>query len=144
MRSIFGPHICGETLDFDATGNYILAGSHSIENTLSIHSLDPPAHEEKIKTSLSEEKKMTFLYYSSYSSTKKFFYAGGGQGPSASNELKMFLTHSKLCVGHVFNFPGPLFSASTTKDDKKLAIGGAFPYLIILNVETSQLPEILH
>ena len=36
IKSIFGPHVCGDSLDFDSTGSFLLTGSYSPTRPLQV------------------------------------------------------------------------------------------------------------
>lgn len=38
IRSIYGPHICGESVDFDETGDRVLTGAYDKKNNLQVGS----------------------------------------------------------------------------------------------------------
>jgi hypothetical protein len=95
VRSIYRPHICGEAVDFDDTGDRILTGAYLKENPLQIWNFGTGNLIETLPWSMSEDKAPCMLYAAQFShgkSNNKFIVAGGG---GAVNEAKIFNTSLK-------------------------------------------------
>lgn len=138
IKSLYHPHVCGESLDYDEKGLEILAGSHHPQDCLMVFH---QSGQESIQWSILEEKGNR-LYTALYSPRKKYIVAGGGE-TTRRNELRVFLRSNKRCVGMVSGFSGSVYTHSMTQDDSILALGGSFNDIAVYDLG-NQVHEILY
>jgi COMPASS component SWD3 len=88
VRSIFGPHICGDSMDIDPDGTEILTGSWRPENQIQTWDLASGALIDTINWPASgvTTTEPLMCYAARYSPDGKYIAAGG----SGANELRLF------------------------------------------------------
>jgi WD40 repeat protein len=134
VTSIYGPHVCGDSLDFDDSGKFLLAGSYTRTDPLQMYSfevLTTPPSITKLSSvpwrAKDDETVASCLVYCSQffhdvensggdSNEKgvvanRFLLAGGG---GTSNEVRMFDAVTKHCVGIVSNISGSVYCCTMT------------------------------
>lgn len=93
--SIFGPRICGDSIDFNHNGSSILTGSYSREKKLQIWSWQNREIERNVKWSQNSEATSTLLYSAQYSKgatfghANNFILAGGNIRNNKALEIPM-------------------------------------------------------
>ncbi|KAI9136646.1 WD40-repeat-containing domain protein [Paraphysoderma sedebokerense] len=150
IRSIYKPHVCGDSIDFDESGEKILTGEYSKEQPLNIWSFQHGTLVETIPWSITDEKKSCLLYSAMFSKPTKssstagnrFICAGGGG--AQLNEAKLFNTTTKRCVGYVSNLPSAIFSVNISNNEKLFAIGGSFRELQVFDVDANYTQEFVY
>jgi WD40 repeat protein len=164
IRSIFRPHVCGETLDWDDAGR-VLAGARAKEEVLSLFNSDTGKQLESVPWSMLEEKRVCPIYSCRFSPSKRFFICGGGGGSTSAlttisgsssttagsnsatttgNELKIFNYATRRCVAQITGIPGACFTCSIAKDDRRVAYGGAYNTLHVVTFDPSCPEEIMY
>ncbi|KAJ3107189.1 hypothetical protein HDU97_004609 [Phlyctochytrium planicorne] len=150
IRSIYGPHICGDSLDIDDTGERILTGSYARENQLQIWSFSKSQLIESISWSVMEgDRKSSFVYSAAFSKGKgggnKYVLAGGAQGnANGLNEVKMFgMGSGKRAVGMAQGFSHSVYTTHMSSGEHMVAVGGGFRALYVYDVDPHQTTEFL-
>ncbi|KAI9205647.1 quinon protein alcohol dehydrogenase-like superfamily [Polychytrium aggregatum] len=146
VRSIYGPHICADSIDFDDSGDRILTGSYSKENPIQIWSWSQAQVTDTIPWSILElsERKPCLLYAAQFSHSpessirNRFVLAAGGGG---ANEMRIYETQSKRAVAMVQNLTSPVFTAAFSPTDQMVALGGGASKTIYVYDMESQLPK---
>ncbi|KAJ3151692.1 hypothetical protein HDU89_001740 [Geranomyces variabilis] len=130
VRSFYGPHICGDALDFlpgtateGLNGSLLVCGSYRKNDALQIWSFAEGALVETIPWTHADnpDPQMSLLYSVGASASGKYIVAAGG----SSAQFKVFSTTSKRPVGMVTNLPGTIYSAAMSHDEKMVAFGGS-------------------
>ncbi|RKP19129.1 LNS2-domain-containing protein, partial [Rozella allomycis CSF55] len=137
IRSIYGPHICGEGVDFTDNGEKIITGSYLKDQPLQIWNFQTGNLIENVQWTISDDKKPCMLYCAQYShgaSSNKFIVAGGGGG---LNEAKIFNTSYKKnqCFGTIQNVSNAIYTVALSKSETQLAVGGGGKTLYMYDVE---------
>jgi len=137
VRSIFGPHICGDALD--VVGNKIVTGSWRPENQLETWDLTTCQKIDSIPWTIGE--KQTMLYAAQFSkedaarNTSAMFIGAGGSG---TNEAKVFdTTKDNAVVGTVTGLKNGIFALDFSPTEQKIAIAGGDASIRILDIEKS-------
>jgi WD40 repeat protein len=135
VRSFYGPHICGDSLDI--VGNEVLTGSWRPDKQLEVWSY---ASGEKIcdipwssSSFASAGQPACMLYAAQFSKDGrgKFIAAGG----SGANEAKVF-DHSSgnSVIGTVTGLARGVFAIDFSADNQKIAIAGGDSAIRILDI----------
>ncbi|KAG4106911.1 WD40 repeat-like protein [Neocallimastix lanati (nom. inval.)] len=115
VRSIYGPHICGDALDINNEGNSILSGSYSKESPLQIWDFNTcKLREEVVWATQTKYRSMLYSAHYSHALNPSYFYAGG----SNVNEAKIFSLETKNCLGTAYGFEKPVYSTAMSKDEQ--------------------------
>jgi COMPASS component SWD3 len=141
VKSIYGPHICGDALDFNDQGTNILSGSFTKKSNLQIWDFGSGQLISELAWKGAEGTDATCMIYSaSYSRgtessagpcSNRFIIAGG----TASNEMRIFTSDSHRAVGSVLELPDSIYSVCMSNNDRYVALGGASQMLYVYNVE---------
>ena len=102
IRSIYGPHICGDAIDLDDEGNRILTGSYKSESPLQVWDWATGKLLSNISWNMNdtESMKACYVYSASFSKGRecsagpcqnRFILAGG----TNLNEVRMYTTESQ-------------------------------------------------
>lgn len=133
VRSIYGPHICGDALD--VVGNEILSGSWRPNNQLEIWDLRAGQKTIDIpwNTSTFTTGPACMLYAAQFSKDGNGRYiAAGGSG---LNEAKFFdHANSNSVIGTVTGLTRGIFALDFSPDNCKVAIGGGDSTIRILDI----------
>lgn len=113
VRSIFGPHICGDSVDI--SGNDIVSGSWRPTEQLQLW--DYRSGELISNIPWQETSEPCLLYAAQFSKSGKYIAAGG----SGSNEVRIFSRSSLEPVG-VVNLTKGAYGLDFSNDSKSLAI----------------------
>jgi len=139
-RSIYGPHICGDSLD--VVGGEILTGSWRPEHQLEVWDLGSGAKVSDIawhsSSSFSQVGQPACMLYAAQFSkeatggAKARFIAAGGSG---LNEAKVF-DHSAgdATVGTITGLPRGIFTIDFSPDNQKIAVAGGDFSIRILDI----------
>ena len=137
VRSIYGPHICGDSLDI--AGNDIVTGSWRSDNQLEVWDYisgekitDIPWNYHS-QNSDASNRPACMLYAAQFSKEGrgKFIGAGG----SGANEAKVFEHgNNNAVVGTVTGLSKGIFSLDFSPDGQKFAIGGGDSSIRILDI----------
>lgn len=155
VRSFFGPHICGESLDIDDTGKKIITGSWREYKQLQLwdygsgeliedipwggsnkKEIDINNNNNKESTGLAGNNKPAMLYsaqFSKGSGPGKFIAAGG----SGSCETKVFDYENKnQVIGTVAGLQRGVFTIDWSPVSTKFAMAGGDSSIRIIDVMT--------
>ncbi|KAL2918545.1 hypothetical protein HK105_201946 [Polyrhizophydium stewartii] len=141
VRSFFGPHICGDSLDFDDTGSVLLTGSYSKDDPLQIWSWESGQVTTTVPWSQSGEAEppMAMLYSAQFSKGTDAvggpnrFILGGCSG--AVKEARVFSNETKKLVGSVTQLSYAVYATAMSASDRFVALGGSGKTLIVCDVE---------
>ncbi|ORZ33167.1 WD40-repeat-containing domain protein [Catenaria anguillulae PL171] len=70
--------------------------------------------------------------------------AGGAGGLTGVNEVKVFSYATRRCIALVSGLPGAVFAANMAKDDRKLAVAGAFGNVYMYAVDPNSPQEVIY
>jgi COMPASS component SWD3 len=133
VRNIYGPHICGDSLDM--CGFEILSGSWRPENQLELWDFRTGKKINDIpwRTSSSTQSQACLLYGAQFSKDSRGrFIAAGGTG---SNEAKVFdHSNGNHLIGTVANMKRGVFALDFSPDGTKLAVAGGDSTIRILEI----------
>ncbi len=121
VRSIYGPHICGDALD--VVGNRIITGSWRPNQQLEIWDYLSGEKISDIPWHLLSNQPPCMLYAAQFSKEGQGrFVAAGGSG---ANEAKVFDTlNNNAVVGTVTGLTRGVFTVDFSPESQKLAIAG--------------------
>jgi COMPASS component SWD3 len=131
VRSIYGPHICGDSLD--VVGNRIVTGSWRPSHQLEVWDYLSGEKISDIPWSLLANQPPCLLYAAQFSKEGqgKFIAAGG----SGANEAKVFDTsNNNSVVGTVTGLSKGIFTVDFSPESQKLAIAGADASIRIFDI----------
>mmetsp|Transcript_9954 Transcript_9954/g.15014 ORF Transcript_9954/g.15014 Transcript_9954/m.15014 type:complete len:351 (+) Transcript_9954:63-1115(+) len=133
VRSIYGPHICGDSLDLFR--NEILSGSWRPQHQLELWDFGTGKRIGEVPWSSSRMSSgpSCMLYAAQFSKEGqgRFLMAGG----SGANEAKVFdHINNNAVVGTVTGLTRGIFSVDFSPDNEKVAIGGGDSCIRILDV----------
>ena len=136
IRSFFGPHICGDSLD--VCNNEILTGSWRIEKQLEIWDFlsgqkikDVAWSSDAAKSSPNQPSCMLYAAQFSKEGAGRFIGAGG----SGTNEAKLFDHHKNdACVGIITGLSKGIFALDFSPDNQRFAVAGGDTSIRILDI----------
>lgn len=141
-RSIYGPHICGDSLDI--VGNEILTGSWRNDNQLEVWDYRSGEKVEDVQWNSSKfgnsGQPACMLYAAQFSKethgmNKAKFIAAGGSG---SNEAKVFdHSNNNAVIGTVTGLQRGVFTLDFAPEEMKIAIAGADSTIRIVDIVPS-------
>ncbi|KAJ3404883.1 hypothetical protein HDV05_006867 [Chytridiales sp. JEL 0842] len=138
VRSLYGPHICGDSIDFSDDGERIMTGSFSKENQIQVWSFKEGQCIQNVSWSVAEgerQNRASMIYSASYSHGKggdnKYIVAGA---TGTVNEA----------VGMVQGFSQSVYSSVISPSEKLLAVGGAFKSLYVYDIDPQQNVELVY
>lgn len=133
MRSIFGPHLCGDSLDM--SGYEVLTGSWRPENQLEIWDFRTGLKVTDIpwNSSAPHGQSACLLYAAQFSKDSRGrFIAAGGSG---ANEAKVFdHLNGNTLIGTVANMNRGVFALDFSPDGTKVAVAGGDATIRILDI----------
>ncbi|KAJ3190618.1 hypothetical protein HK101_008535 [Irineochytrium annulatum] len=168
IRSIYGPHVCGDAIDFDDDGSRILTGGFQKEDQLQIWSFASRQLIETVTWSVIEnDRRNTQLYTASFSHLRapttsftasanpsaaspvanRYILAGGGGGGQPgtnNNELKLFNASTGRCVALAQGFSGSVYTAAVSAGERMVAVGGASRSLYVYDLDAHQLQDFVY
>jgi len=141
VRSLFGPHLCGDALDINSTGSEILTGSWREDNALQrwdfasgklITNVTWQGYAAASQAApLASLGGNCMLYCASYSPDDRYLAAGGaGNGV---NQCKLFDAATNQPTERV-TFAHGLYAMAFAPDNKQLALGGVDTSITIVNL----------
>ncbi|KAJ3327678.1 hypothetical protein HDU76_011345, partial [Blyttiomyces sp. JEL0837] len=126
IRSIYGPHICGDSIDFDDSGDKILTGSFSKEDQLQIWSFTSGKVIENVSWSIMDGDRRNSKIYSAgfghargVAQANKNIIAGGS---GVFNDVKMFSITSKRAIGMIQGFKQSVYTVALSPNEKMVAV----------------------
>ncbi|KAI9016988.1 WD40-repeat-containing domain protein [Gaertneriomyces semiglobifer] len=141
VRCIYGPHICGESIDFSKLGDTIVSGSYRKADVLQVWDFASGALVETLPWSIADEKRVTSLYSTYYSPSSKYIVAGGG---GLNNEVRMFSPTLKRPVAMVQSLPGCVYTTVMNAAEDTLVIGGGDKALHVCEVDVNGLTDFVY
>lgn len=130
VRSIFGPHICGDAMDIH--GGNILTGSWRSENPLELWDFGSGKLIETVQWNQGRSLKESCMLYAAQFNSNGSLIAAGGSG---ANEAKVFdRSNGNKIVGTVAGLSRAIFSVDWGIDNS-LAIAGGDHSIRICQVE---------
>ncbi|KAI8902854.1 WD40-repeat-containing domain protein [Globomyces pollinis-pini] len=135
IQRLFGPHICGDAIDFNDSGSTIATGSYAKDNSLQLWDWSTGNLTQSIETNC-------LLYSIQYSrgrespadpgrSNRFLLTAGSG----AVNEMKMLSSDTYRALGTVSKLNCALYSVAMSDNDKYVALGGAGKMLMFFDLD---------
>lgn len=131
VRSIYGPHICGDSLDI--VGGRIITGSWRPEEQLEMWDFSSGRKIADIPWHILPNQPPCLLYAAQFSKEGQGrFIAAGGSG---ANEAKVFDTlRNNSVVGTVTGLARGVFSLDFSPESQKIAIGGGDASIRIFDI----------
>eukprot|EP00002_Diphylleia_rotans_P039847 TRINITY_DN9346_c0_g1_i1.p1 TRINITY_DN9346_c0_g1~~TRINITY_DN9346_c0_g1_i1.p1 ORF type:complete len:348 (+),score=62.37 TRINITY_DN9346_c0_g1_i1:52-1095(+) len=130
IRSIFGPHVCGDAIDVD--GNEILAGSWRTNETLQVFDFLSGRVLREFDWKQQPTDGTTLLYTAQFSPRNGDYVAAGGSG---SNEAKLFDRRSGMVVGRTQIMAGSIYCLDFDPEAKRLVVAGGFGNISMFDVK---------
>lgn len=141
VASMLGPHVCGESLDVQ--GNYILAGSYSLKENLTIWDIRKHSRVQTIDWFDHDFEKdvdnlACLVYGASFSKTSNDFCIAGG---TQKNEVRVFQNTGTnyRCVAALTDLEKAVLSVDYSNKSNKFAIGSGDGYLRIMEIGKASL-----
>jgi COMPASS component SWD3 len=131
VRSIYGPHICGDALD--VVGNTIVTGSWRPDKQLELWDFTTGEKISDVPWHVGANQPSCMLYAAQFSKEGQGrFVAAGGSG---ANEAKVFdRSKNNAVVGTVAGLTRGVFTVDFSPDGQKLAIAGGDSSIRILDL----------
>lgn len=132
VRSIFGPHICGDSLDI--FGDTVVTGSWRPTHQLELWNFTSGEKTAEIPWNVVPNRPACMLYAAQFSKEGlgRFIAAGG----SGSNEAKVFdRLMDNTIVGTVTGMSRGVFALDFSPEEQKIAIAGGDASIRILDIE---------
>ncbi|ORX87321.1 WD40 repeat-like protein [Anaeromyces robustus] len=138
IRSIYGPHICGDSLDISNDGNTIISGSYSKENPLQMWDFNTcKLREEIVWATTTKRRSMLYAAHFSHAIKPNYFYAGG----SNINEARVYSIETNKCLGSAYGFENPVYCMAMSSDEKILTLGDGNNHFYYYSINPSALEE---
>ncbi|ORX48624.1 WD40 repeat-like protein [Piromyces finnis] len=138
IRSIYGPHICGDSLDINNEGDCIISGSYSKETPLQFWDFKTcKLREEIIWASSFKRRSLLYSAHFSHADNPNYFYAGG----SNINEARVYSIETNKCLGSAYGFEKPVYCLAMSKNEKILALGDGDNHFYYYSIDPSLLEE---
>lgn len=135
VRSIFGPHICGDALEVHRNGKEILTGSWRPDNALEVWDIGTGKMIRELEFQKQAPKGMKrpeMLYTVSYSPEHDLVAAGG----SGTNEAKILDLKSGNPIDRIpFGDGKGVFTTAFAPNGRKLAVGGGNMNIIVVDLQ---------
>jgi len=137
QRSIFGPHLCGESLDIQ--GDVILTGSHRAEDPLETWDYGTGEKINSIKIFDDGRSDPAQLYSAQFAKAGLASHSAPPRlvscGSSGTNEARVFdLESGGSCVGVVGGMSRAVFATDWSPVENKLAVAGGDASVRFVNV----------
>ncbi|KAJ3260471.1 hypothetical protein HK103_000613 [Boothiomyces macroporosus] len=142
VRSIFGPHICGDAIDFNDSGSTILTGSYTRDQSIQLWDWQTGSLIKSVNWNSDPEIPACLLYSAVYSKgtahsgdmlhqRNRFVLAGG----SGLNEVRLFSTESFRVVGSVEHLNCAVYTVAISNDDNLIALAGGGKMVMLLELD---------
>lgn len=136
VRSIYGPHICGDALQVSATGAELLTASWRTDDALQRWDFGTGKLLDTIAWNGTDESSRVeptcMLYACAYSPDERTIAAGGaGNGV---NQARLFDAKTSQPTDRV-SFQHALYAMAFAPDGSKLAMGGVDPYMTVVSMQ---------
>ena len=117
VRAIFGPHICGDSIDISR--NNILACSWRTDDQIQLFDIRTFTPIQTIKWPASDDDPQCLIYSAKFVPNGKHFLCGG----SGVNQVRIFSTEQMKQVGTPLNMGSPVFSICMPANASTAVIG---------------------
>ena len=117
VRAIFGPHVCGDSLDIH--GDQILAGSWRTVDQIQLFDMRTFTAVSTIKWPSTNDDLQCLVYTAKFHPSGKHFLCGG----SGVNQVRIFSTESYKPVGTPLNLASSVFSICIPSNASTAVIG---------------------
>jgi len=137
VRSIYGPHICGDALDIDGSGELALTGSWRPEQSLQLWDIGTGKLVETMewqKKARGKAKDSEMLYAAQFSPGSDLIAAGG----SGTNDARLFdfdAARHYRNIDRVRLGDKGVYTLCFSPNGRKLAIGGADKHVTIVDIK---------
>lgn len=132
VRSIYGPHICGDGVDIHPGGKTLLTASWRPENALQLWDLGTSKLIENVPFNTpSSEPRPEALYTCQFEPTRGDVVAAGGSG---TNEGKLIDLKSGKCLDTVTMRNKGVYAVSFSPSGRKLAVAGGDPQVTVIDL----------
>ena len=133
VRSLFGPHVCGDALDVSADGARVLTASWRQSECLEVWDWASGRLLESVMYNVGSEAggggKSEMLYAASWSADGQWMAAGG----CGSNDAKVKRVGADGWEERI-SLKGGVYSVAISADSKRVAVAGADANLIIVDL----------
>lgn len=137
VRSIFGPHICGDAVDVNH--NVIVTGSWRPDNPLQLWDFGSCSLIETVPWTLGLNEEPCFLYCAQFSKEGDGeLIAAGGSG---SNEAKVFDRASGRSIGTISGMTKGVYTLDFSPDNNLLAVAGGDASIRLLEIKKTTQAE---
>jgi len=119
VRSVFGPHICGDSID--VFQNYLVAGSWRTQNQIQLFDLRNFSEIKSSRWSNKSDDRQCLIYSLKFDSNGQTVYAGG----SGDTKVKSFCAQTLVPSGKATKLDSSILSMCTNADSNELIIGTA-------------------
>eukprot|EP00002_Diphylleia_rotans_P009664 TRINITY_DN20033_c0_g1_i1.p1 TRINITY_DN20033_c0_g1~~TRINITY_DN20033_c0_g1_i1.p1 ORF type:complete len:351 (-),score=49.81 TRINITY_DN20033_c0_g1_i1:270-1322(-) len=133
IKSIYGPHICGDSLDIHA--NEILVGSWRPNHSLEVYDFKSGRLITDYSWAQQGCVSTSHIYTSLYSPGMAEFIAAGG---SNANEAKIFDRRTGVVLGQTQQYRSGVYCSDFDKDGTQLAIAGAFGSIDMFEIQKGE------
>ncbi|KAI8910168.1 WD40-repeat-containing domain protein [Gorgonomyces haynaldii] len=131
VRSIYGPHVCGDSVDFNHNGETVLTGSYTNKDALQLWDWSSGKLIENVAWGEDLNSQKQFLYSCQFSKGEdaslkipnRYILCGGGSG--TRNEVKIFDSQAQRAVAVVRGLKGAVYSVDMSYDGTKVALAGS-------------------
>ena len=120
VRNIFGPHICGDSMDIDCDGQEILTGSWRPDNQLQLWDFGTGSLIDTLEWPESMVSQEPCLVYAAQFSPDGRQIAAGGSG---ANEVRVYDRKSGECTATMGNLSSGVYSLDWAPTCDKLVCG---------------------
>ena len=133
VRSIYGPHICGDAVDINAEGNTILTGSWRAKDQLQLWDYSTGELIESVSYGGESPREPSMIYAAQFSKGSGDLLAAGGSG---SNDAKVFdRSNGNKLVGTIRGFgAGGVFSLDFNCTNSRIAVGGGDKKIAVYSI----------
>jgi COMPASS component SWD3 len=132
VKRIYGPHICGDSLDIDKNGT-VLTGSWRPNNQLQLWDFATTRLIEEVRYPVDPATNSKCnLYTAQFNNSSGSLIAAGGSG---ANEAKIITREGFKRVGGISGLEKSVYCLTFSSDSKQCAIGGGDGKIYILNTK---------
>ena len=134
VRSLYGPHVCGDALDVSADGERLLSASWRQSDCLQVWDWSRGALVDSVVYNAGSEAggggKAEMLYAAGWSADGQWLVAGG----CGSNDAKVRRATAEGGWEERISLKGGVYSVAISPDSKRVAVAGADANLIIVDL----------